>query len=192
VNSGLAPINGNSTGRAGDARTGIMYFEVHPEYRNGRLTASMVRDGYVQTTRDNVLFPSIGASPSGAVVMGFTLSGLDYYPSAAWAQLDGLAPGQLPAVHVSKLGTAPEDGFTGYCDPAGLAPLTNIGGLCTAGISRWGDYSYTAVDEHGCVWTAEEYISGGPRDPIAGNWATYVTRIAPPGCNEPPLTPSNH
>ena len=152
----------------------------------------MLRDGYVQVARDNVLFPSIGPSPSGAVVVGFTLSGVDYYPSAAWAELDGLAPGQLPTVHISKLGAAPEDGFTGYCDPVGLVPLTNLGGLCASGIARWGDYTYTAVDEQGCIWTAAEYISGGPRDPVAGNWATYITRVEPPGCHEPTLTPSSH
>ena len=190
VNSSMDPIDANGSGAAADPRVGTMYFEVHPQLVSGQLSATMVRDGYITVPKENVLFPSIGATPGGAVIAGFTLSGVDYYPSAAWAELDGVAPGQLPVVHVSAFGKAPEDGFTGYCDPAGLAPLTNIGGLCTSGVSRWGDYSFTAVDEHGCVWTATEYISGGPRDPVAGNWATYITRVAPLGCNEPALTPS--
>jgi hypothetical protein len=190
LNTKLPPINAGGTAREKDARTGIMYFAVRPSVTNGQLSATMVRDGYVVVPRQNVLFPSVGANPAGHVVMGFTLSGVDYYPSGAWAQLDGLGPNQAPTVHVSAAGAAPEDGFTGYCG-AGLLPfpLNNLGGLCTDGISRWGDYSFTVVDEKGCIWTAAEYISGGARDPIAGNWATSITRIAPPGCKEPALTP---
>jgi hypothetical protein len=188
VNTRLAPTDGTSSGPAGDPRTGIMYFEVHPQYSQGTLSASMVRDGYVAYNANNVLFPSIGAAPGGAVVMGFTLSGVNFYPSAAWARLDGLAAGQRPAINISGAGAGSEDGFTGYCDPAGVAPITNIGGLCTNEVSRWGDYSFTAVDEQGCIWTAAEYISGVKSDPVAGNWATYITRISPPGCSEPAIT----
>jgi hypothetical protein len=186
VNSGLPP-----TAPGGDPRTGIMYFEIHPQVTAHGLTATMVRDGYIEVPKESVLFPSIAAAPGGAVIAGFTLSGVDYYPSAAWAELDGLAPGQLPVVHVSGAGTVPEDGFTGYCDPAGIGPFTNVGGLCSGDASRWGDYTFSGVDEQGCIWTAAEYIRGNARrDPVAGNWATYITRISPTGCTEPSLTPS--
>ena len=49
------------------------------------------------------------------------------------------------------------------------------------GVSRWGDYSATVVDEQGCIWSAAEYIPSGPRDPFAGNWGTFITRISPDG-----------
>jgi hypothetical protein len=179
VNTLLPPIGGQYT----NPRTGIMYFDVQPSLVNGRLSARMVHDGYVNVPRQNVLFPSIGASPRGPVVMSFTLSGVDYFPSAAWARLDGLAPGQAPDVHVAALGAAPEDGFTGYC-LQGILP--NVGGQCTDEKARWGDYSASVVDEQGCIWSGTEYISGIHRDTFVGNWSTFVTRIAPPGCGTPP------
>lgn len=178
------------TGRLADTRTGIQWFQVVPSLAGGKLSATAVNGGYVKVPLANVIFPSIGATPAGHVVMGFTLSGVDYYPSAAWTELDGLAAGQAPTIHVSGAGVAPEDGFTGYCG-GGLSPnpIADPVGLCTDGISRWGDYSFTEVDEQGCVWTGEEYISGRARDAVAGDWATYITRVAPQGCSEPALTP---
>jgi len=181
VNTLLPPIDGQYT----NPRTGIMYFDILPSMAGGALTANMVRDGYVNVPRQNVLFPSIAASPRGPVVMSFTLSGIDYFPSSAWARLDGLTPGQAPNVHVAALGAAPEDGFTGYC-LQGILP--NVGGQCTDEKARWGDYSASVVDEDGCIWSGTEYISGAHAG-FAGNWATFVTRITPPGCGTPPPTP---
>ena len=186
VNTRLPPINAAGTGTDADPRTGIMYFEVRPSLVGGNLSAVMARDGYVVVPRENVLFPSIGASPSGPVVMSFTLSGVDYFPSAVWTELDGLAPGAAPTVHISALGAAAEDGFTGYCAQGIVAdPL----GQCSNGVARWGDYSFSEVDEQGCIWSGVEYISGGPALSGAGNWATFVNRVAPAGCVEPALTP---
>ncbi|MGZ4145012.1 MAG: hypothetical protein ACXVPP_07645, partial [Actinomycetota bacterium] len=104
VNTLLPAIQDGASGPAGDPRNGVMYFEIRPSISHGRITARMERDGYVNVPRENVLFPSIGASPRGPVVMSFTLSGIDYYPSAAWTRLDGLARGAAPQVHISALG----------------------------------------------------------------------------------------
>ncbi len=186
LNTLLPPINENGEGQEIDPRTGIMYFDVKPAIVDGKLTASMVRDGYVNVPRQSVLFPSIAASPKGPVVMSFSLSGVDHYPSAAWARLDGMAKGEAPLVHISAAGVAPEDGFTGYC-VQGI--LSNLAGQCTEGKSRWGDYSASVVDEHGCIWSGVEYISGLRRLAGAGNWSTFVTRIATEGCFQPALTP---
>ena len=94
-----------------------------------------------------------------------------------------------PNLSISAAGAGPEDGFTGYCGADALPfPVTDPAALCTDGISRWGDYTFSSVDEQGCIWSGAEYISGGPRDPL-GNWATFITRIAPLGCQEPALTP---
>jgi len=166
-----------------------MFFDVVPSMSGGKLSATMNRDGYLNVPDNNVLFPSIGASPQGPVVMSFTLSGVDHYPSAAWARLDGLGEGHGPTVHVAAEGAQPEDGFTGRCLDLGQGGFTNVGGLCSSETARWGDYSASAVDEHGCIWSDTEYISGLKRLPGVGDWATYVTRIQPAGCNEPPLTP---
>jgi hypothetical protein len=171
-------------------RSGIMYFKVQPSVDGrGQLGATMARDGYVQVKNNNVIFPSIAANTRGAVAMFFTLTGHDYFPSAAWARLDVPAPaGAGPDVHVSGAGQGPEDGFTGY-------PISNQLGLpldpgLGDGTARWGDYSYASTDEQGCLWGAAEYISGIERDPNAGNWATFITRIKTPGCNPTPFQPA--
>ncbi|HXA27631.1 MAG TPA: hypothetical protein VN193_02695 [Candidatus Angelobacter sp.] len=189
VNTDLPPITAGAASPEGDDRTGIMYFEVSPALdSSSHLTATMTRDGYVTVPRESVLFPSIGATPGGAVIMTFSLSGVDYFPSVAWTRLDGLAPGTGPVVHVDAAGTAPEDGFTGYgtCASFGLASECPPQG---SGVSRWGDYSFSEVDEKGCVWGAGEYIPGGSSDGVAGDWGTWIHRIAPAGCTEPALTP---
>ena len=180
VNTLLPAIQEGAEGMNGDPRTGIMYFQVAPSIVGGAVHAKMVRDGYVQIPKQNVLFPSVAASPNGPVVIGFSVSGIGYYPSTGWARLDGLAAGHAPDVHIAGIGKAPEDGFTGYC-VQGI--LSNIGGQCSDEKARWGDYSAGVVDERGCVWLANEYISGIHRDEFAGNWATYVTRVAVPGCS---------
>jgi hypothetical protein len=160
-----------------------MYFDVQPSFVGESLRARMIRDGYVNAGKQNVLFPSIAASPNGPVVVGFSVSGIGYFPSTGWARLDGLARGEAPVIHISGLGKAPEDGFTGYClGNLSNPPLTNVAGQCTDGRSRWGDYSASVVDDHGCVWTAAEYISGLRRDDF-GNWGTFVTRVSVPGCS---------
>jgi hypothetical protein len=156
VNTALPAIDPAGTGRDTDLRAGIMYFQVKPGIDSGgEVSATMLRDGYINVPRSSVIFPSIAASPAGPVGAFFSLSGLDQFPSTAWARLDGLGPNDAPVVHISAKGTAPEDGFTGY-------PLSNQLGFLTpapvdpsngaTGVARWGDYSAAAVDESGCLW----------------------------------------
>jgi hypothetical protein len=83
-------------------------------------------------------------TPSGKGVIGFSVTGPDYYPSAGYATLD--AKSGAGAIQIAAAGLGPEDGFTGY---------TAFGG---AGEARWGDYSATAVDGQ-TVWVASEYIA---------------------------------
>lgn len=191
VNTALPPIDATATTSPDkDPRAGIMYFEVQPGIDSqGNVTATMVRDGYVNVPRQSVLFPSIAAAPGGAVGMFFTLAGVDYFPSAAWTRLDGLAPTDAPVVHVSGAGAAPEDGFTGYplSNQLGLIPIDPT--MSGTGVSRWGDYTAAAVDANGCLWGAAEYIPDGPRDPNAGNWGTFITRVMPAGCTEAAFLP---
>ena len=190
VNTVLPAIDATATTKPNkDPRNGIMYFAVQPGLDgSGNVTATMLRDGYVQVAGNNVLFPSIAANTAGDVAMFFSLSGVDYFPSAAWTRLDHLAAGAAPVVHVSGVGSAPEDGFTGYptTAQAGL-PLDPSQGQ--SGVSRWGDYSAAGVDENGCLWGASEYIPTDARDPAAGNWGTYITRVQPDTCSATPITP---
>ena len=177
----LLPADPTATGHTADNRVGIMYFQVRPSLVGGVLAASMVRDGYVQVPDNNVLFGSIGPRVDGATVMSFTLAGVDYFPSQAWARLDGLAPGEAPVVHVAHLGAAPEDGFTGL----GLLGGQGIGAPdvppCGPCVARWGDYSAAQIDESGCFWGANEWIPTGTHDGLgATDWGTGIVHVCPP------------
>ena len=184
LNTELPPIDASAGDQKADKRAGIMYFVVRPSIgADGKLSATMQRDGYVQVAGDNTLFPSFAASAHGPVAMFFTVTGLDYFPSAAWTRLDGLKPGDSPLVHISGPGTAPEDGFTGY--PTGNQVGVPLDTPDSDGVARWGDYTYAAVDEHGCLWGSSEYIPNEARDASAGNWGTFITRVMPAGCSEP-------
>ena len=94
LNTKLPAINPGGTGNDAHDRVGIQYYGAHPQIVGGNLQATMVRDGYLNVANENVLFPSVAAAPGGAVVMGFSLSGKDYFPSAGWARLDIAAGAQ--------------------------------------------------------------------------------------------------
>jgi len=87
---------------------------------------------------DNVMFPSIGVTESGKGVMTFTLSGPDFFPSAAFVKVNGKTG--AGNVQVIGPGVAPEDGFSGYAALGGAK-----------GVARWGDYS-AAVADGDTVW----------------------------------------
>lgn len=190
VNTSLPALNPSGSGLEALPRVGIMYFQVTPSFSGPNLQASMTRDGYIQVSNGNVLFPSIGARPDGATIATFTLAGIDNFPSVAWARLDGLAAGSGPDVHVSRPGLAPDDGFTalGLLGQQGLPDVPP----CTTCVGRWGDYSYSAIDEAGCIWGAAEGITTGVYDsqPIviegqtiqtaAGDWGTGIHHVCPP------------
>ncbi len=163
----------------GQTRQGIAWFAVVPLSGSGSLKAFVVDQGYVAVKGEDVLFPSIAIDGNGGPVMSFTLSGPDYYPSAAYSR-----PGGFPGVvHVIGAGVGPDDGFTGYAAFGGN------------GIARWGDYSAAVADEWGNVWVATEYIGqtcddaqfagdqtcGFTRTPFS-NWGTFIGMI--PGGNE--------
>lgn len=141
-----------------DARTGIAFFGVVPFWAHGQLNAKLVKSGYVSVDGNNVLFPSIGVNAFGAGVMSFTLSGPDFFPSAAYMPISLLGTGD---VHIASAGTAPEDGFT--C----VAPDL----LC-----RWGDYSAAVAAPDGSIWLATEFIPDATRTVLA-NWGTFISHV---------------
>jgi hypothetical protein len=158
----------------GQTRQGIAWFVVEPSMGGGQLHAHMRNQGYVAVAGEDVLFPSLGVTRDGSAVMSFTLSGPDYFPSAAYTRV-----GQRgDSVHIVGAGAGPDDGFTGYAAYGGN------------GIARWGDYSAAVSDEHGNVWLAAEYIGqtctfaqflldttcGGTRSMLA-NWGTFISRV---------------
>jgi hypothetical protein len=145
------------------SRTGIAWFAVKPKFSFGTGTVSgrVVRQGYVAVTGDSVIFPSLAfAEETG--VLGFTLVGPDYFPSAAYVKVGEEGTSE---VHIAANGAAPDDGFSGYVAYSG----GNVG--------RWGDYS-AAVSDGSHVWFATEYIPNVPRTALA-NWGTFIGKIHP-------------
>lgn len=141
------------------ARTGIAFFAVVPFWHEGNLHAVLVKNGYVSVANENVLFPSIGMNIFGQGVMSFTLSGPDFFPTAAYLPISLFSTGK---VHIAAAGTGPEDGFT--C----------VGG---PGVCRWGDYSAAVSSPDGeSVWLATEYIPGTTRTVLA-NWGTFISNV---------------
>ncbi len=146
-------------------RVGIAWFVLTPSFPNGgNLSAAVAKQGYLAVEGENVMYPSIGVNSAGKGVMGFTLVGPDFFPSAAYAPID--ATNGTGLVHIASAGVAPEDGFTGY---------HVFGGNGTA---RWGDYSAAVADAAGTIWIGHELIPGGPRTFLA-NWGTFVSRVTP-------------
>ncbi|WP_437815215.1 hypothetical protein [Sorangium sp. So ce1078] len=155
--------SGLNTAVADPLRAGIAWFIVKPSVRRG-LDAWMVNEGYIALDDTNsVHFPAVAVNARGKGVIGYSLSGPDFFPSVGYSLLDERGPG---LVHLIAEGAAPEDGFTGY---------TAFGGN---GVSRWGDYSGAAVDDDGSIWLAAEYIPDLPRSLFA-NWGTFIAHVNP-------------
>ena len=163
----------------GAARTAIAWFSVSPSWSGANLAGTVSTQGYVAVANNNVAFPAVAANAAGKVVVGLSLVGPDYFPSAAYAQLSP-TPGN---VNVVRWGSGPADGFTGYValDPG------------DAGVERWGDYSAATADEAGNLWFATEsinqtctlnqflstnFLCGNSRTVFA-NWGTTIGKVAP-------------
>jgi hypothetical protein len=143
-------------------RAGIAYFVVNPSVNpEGILKAQILRQGYITVPKADIFYPALAIGPGGTGAIAFTLSGANYYPSAAFAHLDATGAGDL---QILASGAGPDDGFSGY---------KYFGG----GPGRTGDYSAAAVDEHGAIWMATEYIPAAPRTLLA-NWGTFIAQIA--------------
>ena len=160
VNTAVKTPNSHTT-------TGIAYFVVSPSVTGATVSATVTRQGYVAATAQSTMFPAIGVTTSGSAVMTFTLTGTDFFPSAAIVHLN-TSGAVTSGIQRLADGLAPADGNSGY--PA-------LGGN---GVERWGDYSAAVADSSGHVWVATEYIPGtfGFPDHIA-NWGTYIASVTP-------------
>ena len=143
-------------------RVGIAWFAVRPSLRRSGFHAKIDAQGYVTAPGNSVLYPSVAVNRDGDAVIAFTLSGPDFFPSAAYALLD--KEHGAGRVRIAAAGAAPDDGFTGYPSQGGN------------GVARWGDYSAAVADEHGNLWFANEFIPAAPRT-ILANWGTFIGKI---------------
>jgi len=157
-------------------RVGVAYFGVTPDWSGGGLAATLAQQGYVAVRGQNLIYPSIAIGPDGQGAIGATLSGPDWYPSAAYVPF---TVGEDPSiVRVAGVGVGPDDGFTGTAD-GGYRP-------------RWGDYGAATVDADGTIWFASEYIAQrcGSAEFLAdntcgftrgffANWSTHIAAYRP-------------
>ena len=156
-------VNTTVTSASGPPRVGIAYFAVGAVGTPFGIFAHILHQGYVAVNGENVLFPSIAVNRFGVGAMAFTLSGPDFFPSAAYVRFAlGRAVGPI---HITGPGALPEDGFTGYAAE----------GSPTPGVARWGDYS-AAVFADGAIWMGNEFIPNTPRTQLA-NWGTFLSRL---------------
>src|SRR6266699_2820287 len=156
-------VNTTVTSASGPPRVGISYFAVGAVGTPFGVFAHILHQGYVAVNGENVLFPSIAVNRSGVGAMAFTLSGPDFFPSAAYVRF--VLGRTVGPIHSTGPGALPEDGFSGY----------KAEGSPTPGVARWGDYS-AAVFGDGAIWMGNEFIPNTPRTQLA-NWGTFLSRL---------------
>jgi hypothetical protein len=160
-----------------DVRAGIAWYAVRPT-GHSQPRGSIVRSGQFGVAGQDVTYPTIGMPSNGVGVIGFTLTGPSYYPSAAYAGLS--LRGRLGPIRLAAAGLGPFDDFSGYKAFDYNRP-------------RWGDYGAAAVDGN-TVWLGTEYIGqrctlaqyeatpfgycNGTRAPLS-NWYTRISQIRP-------------
>jgi hypothetical protein len=166
------------TAVSGPARAGIAWYAVDPTISHGVLSASLAAQGLVAASgTSNVTYPAIAVRSDGKGIIGFTLVGPDYFPSAAYVTVSTAGTG---SIQIASAGLGPQDGFSGY--KAFRNPID----------PRWGDYGAAAVDGNN-IWVASEYIAasctytqwlntnfrcGDTRTSLA-NWSTRISKVAP-------------
>ena len=146
----------------GNQVMGAAWFALHPTITGGTLGATLSQQGIISLNGASFLRPAVAMNTQlfGAVVG--TQVGVSDFPSSAIVGFNGFIPG---GVQITRAGNEPADDFSGY--PA-------FGG---AGVSRWGDYSATAIDDaDNALWTGTEYTPDINRTTLT-NWATYVSRV---------------
>jgi hypothetical protein len=136
-------------------RDGAAWFVIDVKNPSTGLQTAISSQGYVAgPEHSHLLYPAVGVTASGHAAMVFTLTGEDFFPSAAYWSFGG------ESIHILAKGVLPEDGFSAY--------FFNR--------PRWGDYSAAAVSLDSTIWMATEMIPGGPRKTFA-NWGTFIARV---------------
>lgn len=139
-------------------RAGVAWFKIHPRLDALHIVAAeLTSQGYVASLGNYLLYPAIQANSSAAAAVVLTLSGPNFFPSAAYATFNGDS-NSFGRVRVAASGTGPYD----------------------PNATRWGDYSFAVVDpDDDSFWLATEYIP-----PVASqtqdrlrNWGTRVLHV---------------
>lgn len=178
ANGKLWAVLGTAAEVAGEQRTGVGWFIINPSLSDVGVSAQMRAQGILALEGESLAYPTIGVTPSGRGIMGFTRVGESLHPSQGYASIDDVAG--VGPVHMAAEGNSVQDGFTEYPPIGGNRP-------------RWGDYGAAAV-EGNTVYLAGQYIEqppctleefiasgfecGGTRTVFA-NWSTRVSIFTP-------------
>jgi hypothetical protein len=143
-----------SVGDGTPVRDAVAWFAINVSESPRGVTANIAAQGYVAgPDSTHLLYPALAVNAWGAAAMVFTVTGPEFWPSAASWRLG------THSIHMLFPGQAAQDGFSAY--------LFNR--------PRWGDYSAAAVGANGNIWFATEMIPGGVRKRSA-NWGTFISR----------------
>ncbi len=136
-------------------------------YRIDANTGTLADAGTLSDADHDYIMPSIAANNAGSVVLGFSRTGLDEFPSA-YAAVGGTAKGK-----------------TTFGSPvllkAGVDLYHYIPGV--PDYDRWGDYSAVRPDPNdpNTFWTFQEWAAQSFDPPlfgvVSGRWATQVTEL---------------
>ena len=139
-------------------RSGVAWFALSVEPHSYSVSASLIRDGYLETSQ-NMLDPVIAVNGgTGMGYLAFAVSGPARYPSAAYVAFDATR-GPVGPIRLAAKGTDPLDDFT--CYPK-----------FSSGLCRYGDYA-SAQYWRGRIYMAAEYVPDKPRDAFS-NWGTRI------------------
>jgi hypothetical protein len=144
-----------STTNGAPVRDAVAWFVINVSNPASGPTASIASQGYVAGPNgSHLLYPALAVNSNGVAAIVFTLTGPQFFPSAAFWKFG------TNAIYMLAEGQAAQDGFSAYI----------------VGRPRWGDYSAAVVGPTGDIWMATEMIPGGPRKKSA-NWGTFIARI---------------
>jgi hypothetical protein len=138
----------------GPVRDAVAWFVIGVTTTTSGLTAGVASQGYVAgPDTSSLLYPALAVNASGEAAVVFTLTGPQFFPSAAFWKFGA------HAINMLANGEAPQDGFSAYYFAR----------------PRWGDYSAAVAGPNGDLWMATEMIPGGQRKTYA-NWGTFIAR----------------
>lgn len=138
-------------------RAGIAWFQVRPHVHNGLISGpELEHQGYIASAGNYVLYPAIQAGPDHTAAVAFAFTGPNNFPSPAFAVMRE-DQHSFGAITLATNGTGPYVNGT-----------------------RWGDYSYAALDpDHNRFWMATEYVPPVSSQTTDGNtnWGTRVFAV---------------
>lgn len=146
--------------RTNPTRASVMWWQISPN-------ATLIQNGVIDdnTGINNYIFPSIGVNSQNDVLVGFTRTSSNQYPSANYSFRSSTDPvNTMQSDIVFKAGTGAH-----ICNST----------MGSTESCRWGDYTSTIVDPSNDfdMWTVQEYAQSGSAN--YGLWWAKITPTCP-------------